>query len=178
MSFVGLVPSTEDIYIAAVRRLAAHCWHRLRSALVPRAADNKGYRRLGDAGQAGARAAVIVGIHEESGGTPVEGPNRERQQAATASEDWSRVMPRSESVDPLFRLIRFFVAQKRFRFLPCSRIPAGSTALPKIGFSKSCVRKNEKRAVQPPHSGCHPHFGRSPSSVANGLCCLSGSFQG
>jgi hypothetical protein len=29
MSFVGLVPSTEDIYIAAVRRLAAHCWPRL-----------------------------------------------------------------------------------------------------------------------------------------------------
>jgi hypothetical protein len=67
MSFVGLVPSTEDIYIAAVRRLAAHCWHRLRSALVPRAADNKGYRRLGGAGQSGARAAVIVGIHQESG---------------------------------------------------------------------------------------------------------------
>jgi hypothetical protein len=50
MSFVGLVPGTEDIYIAAVRRLAAHWWHRLRSAWVPRAADNKGYHRLGGAG--------------------------------------------------------------------------------------------------------------------------------
>jgi len=51
------------------------------------------------------------------------------------------VMPRSENVDPLFRLIRFFVAQKRFRFFTVSRIPAGSTALSKIGFSKSWVRK-------------------------------------
>jgi hypothetical protein len=40
----------------------------------------------------------------------------QRQGVSSTSEDWSRVMPRSESVDPLFRLIRFFVAQKRLRF--------------------------------------------------------------